>query len=79
MDEQTKTATATNQEQYEIIFKNGALANLKQLAKSFGVPENELKQVVSKGVNLLTLVKDAKSLVFEDKNGNRFFVDVKKL
>ena len=79
MDEQIKTATPTTQEQYEIIFKNGALLNLKQLAKAFGVAENELKQVVSKGINLLTLVKDAKSLVLEDKNGNRFFIDVKKL
>ena len=67
------------EEQFELIFRNGALANLKDLAKVFNVPENDLRQVVNKGIRLLTLTKDAKGLVLEDKNGDRFKVDIEKL
>lgn len=67
------------EEKYELVFQNGALKNLKALAVALGVPENDLKQVISKGINLLGVVKDAKSLVFEDKNGGRFLIDIKKL
>ena len=47
-EEKKESATKTPpDEQYELIFKNGALANLKSLAKNFGVPENDLRQVVN--------------------------------
>lgn len=78
MDEKEST-DENGEEQYELVFKNGALANLKSLAKRFNVPENDLKQVVSKGIKLLGIVKDAKQLTLEDRNGERFIVDIEKL
>lgn len=69
----------TEEEQYELVFKNGALANLKSLAKTFNIPEDNLRQVVSKAIALLSLTKNAKSLILEDSNGERFKVDVKSL
>lgn len=72
-------ARPEEQEQYELVFKNGALGNLKELAKVFGIPETELRQVVRKAIALLNLTKDAKTLVMEDKKGDRFKIDVKSL
>lgn len=38
MADEVKTP-AEEQEQYELIFRNGALANLKDLARTFGIPD----------------------------------------
>lgn len=78
MEEKTKT-TPPVEEKYELIFKNGALANLKELAGILNVPQDDLKQVVSKSINLLNLAKNAKTLVLEDHNGNRYYIDLKKI
>ncbi|MFH1047237.1 MAG: hypothetical protein V1738_02940 [Patescibacteria group bacterium] len=67
------------EETYEIVFRNGALKNLKSVAKDLGVPESDLKQVVNKSINLLTLVKSGKFLFLEDDKGNRFRVDLNRL
>ena len=71
--------TMPEQEQYELVFKNGALANLKDLAKIFSIPEDDLRQVVSKAISLLSITKNAKTLILEDKNGERFKIDIGKL
>jgi len=66
---------------YELIFRNGALANLKKLAKSFSVPEENLKEVVNKGIKILSLIIsiDAKTIILETKKGEKFIVDVDKI
>lgn len=78
MEEKVKTTIPT-EEKYELIFKNGALANLKSLASRFGISEDDLKLVVSKSIRLLTLTKDAKSLILENKNGEKFIIDINTL
>jgi len=67
------------EETYELVLKNGALANLKKLALTFNVPENDLKLVINKGLNLLTLIDGGKNITFEDKNGDRYRIDLNKL
>lgn len=67
------------EENLEVVFRNGALANLKEMAKVFAIPETELSKVVSKSTRLLNIVKAAKNVSFEDQNGNRFNIDVKQL
>lgn len=74
-----ETPPQAEPEQYELVFKNGALANLKSLAKTFKIPEDDLRLVVSKAISLLSLTKDAKTLTLENKNGERFRVDLEKL
>lgn len=77
--EEKPQTSGSHEPKYELVFKNGALANLKNLAATFGVPEDDLRQVVSKSIKLLTLVKDAKALTFENQNGERFSVDIRRL
>ena len=82
MAEEEKKTTENNgedKEKYELVFQNGALKNLKELAIAFGVPEDDLGKVVNKGIQMLKLTKDSKYFIFEDKNGNRFKVDINKL
>lgn len=69
----------THEEQFELVFRNGALSNLKSLARNFDVPEDNLKEIVNKAVKLLTFVKDSDSILFKDASGTHFRVDVKKL
>lgn len=74
-----KDAEFSKPEEYELIFTNGALANLKKLACDFGVPEDDLKQVVNKGIHLLTITKDSKFIIFENKEGEKYKIDMSKL
>lgn len=76
--EETKNS---NQEPYELTFTNGALANLKKIAGEFKVPENDLKQVVNKGIQVLSLIKSVgtKTVTFENKKGERYTLDVDNL
>lgn len=62
---------------YELTFKNGALEKLKQLAKRFDIPEENLDQVIEKGLRALELGDDDR-LEF-NKGGNKYFVRLKDL
>lgn len=66
-------------EQYEVTFRNGALVNLKKLARDLDVPESDLREVVNKSINLLTLAKNANIVVIENQKGDRYRIDLKKL
>lgn len=76
----TKT-TEPEEETYELLFRNGALANLKKLAGRFNVPEDNLKEIVNKAIKLLTAVDSTnpKQVIIESKNGDRFTIDAKDL
>lgn len=76
-----KTEYTHQIEEYKLSFKNGALKNLKRLAVRFGVPDDDLDEVVSKAVKLLTYVQDSKdnSVSFVDKKGIRYIVDIENL
>ena len=67
--------------EFKLLFKNGALDNLKRLSKRFNVPEEDLDKVVEKAVKLLTYVKDSKDgkITFEETNGERYFVNINEL
>ena len=64
-------------DEYQITFKNGALANLKQLATKLNVSEDELDKVVEKGLNALQLSDDG-ILLFR-KGGVTYQIDIKRL
>lgn len=67
----------TSKDEYQLTFKNGALAKLKQLAQKLNISEDNLDDVVQKGLKALELPDDDK-LTF-NKGGERYFVDIKKL
>jgi hypothetical protein len=79
--EQKNIQSTDDEEKYELIFRNGALANLKKLANNLGVPEENLKEVVNKGIKVLTLIKsvDTKTIILETKQGEKFTLDVEKI
>lgn len=80
MEEKIKSS-GTPEAQYELIFKNGALANLKRLAAQFNVPESDLRQVINKGIQMLSLIKslDTKNVILETKKGEKFVLDAEKI
>jgi hypothetical protein len=70
--------TSTNQQdEYTITFKNGALVKIKQLAHKFNIPEDNLDDVIQKGLKALELSDDDK-LEF-NKGGTKYFIDIKNL
>lgn len=74
-----KTKEEKNQEELELVIRNNALQNLKSLAKQFDVPETELKEIVAKAIKLLSITKDSKFLIMEDKEGNRYKIDINNI
>lgn len=69
--------TTNNKDEYQLTFKNGALAKLKQLAANLDIPESNLDEVVEKGLKVLELPDDGK--ITFNKGGERYFVEIKKL
>lgn len=78
-EEDTKTKSGEAEEQFEVSFRNGALANLKTLAKAYSVSEDELGDLINKGIKVLGWIKNAKEVSFEDAGGDRFKFDPKNL
>ena len=77
MDEDKKKL----EEQFQLIFKNGALANLKNLAVKLSVSEDNLGEVVNKSIKLLSTIKnvDTKTLTLETSDGKRYIIDTNTL
>lgn len=65
-------------EEYQLSFKNGALANIKNLASVFNISEENLQDVINKAISLLSVVKDSEFVYFE-RDGERYKVNIKKL
>ena len=66
-----------NNHEFTVIFKNGALIKLKELAVALEIPEHNLGDVVLKGLKVLGLAKNGQ-IIIEDKK-DRMEIDVKKL
>lgn len=67
-----------NQEDtYEITFRNGALKKLKVLAKKLDINEDNLAEVLTRGMKVIELADDNKVSV--KNNGDTYIVDLKKI
>lgn len=67
-----------NQEDtYEITFRNGALKKLKSLAKRLDIDENNLAEVLTKGMKVMELAEDNKVTV--KSGGETYIIDLKKV
>lgn len=78
MSDELKDTTQPTEEEYQLSFKNGALANIKSLASVFDISEDNLQNVINKAISLLSVVKDSEFVYFE-KNGERYKVNIRKL
>ena len=65
------------EDQYVLTFKNGALVKLKALAQKYGISEDELDKVVSKGLKVLDLPEDGK-IVFK-VGSDTYNIDLKNI
>lgn len=62
---------------YEITFRNGALKKLKALAKRLDIPEDNLAEVLSRGIKIMELAEDNKLTV--KSGGDTYIIDLKKI
>ena len=62
---------------YEITFRNGALKKLKDLAKKLDVPEDNLAEVLARGMKVMELADDNKITV--KSGGDTYIIDLKKI
>jgi hypothetical protein len=67
----------TQDESYEITFRNGALKKLKELAKRLDIPEDNLAEVLTRGMKVMELAEDNKLSV--KSGGDTYIVDLKKI
>ena len=62
---------------YEITFRNGALKKLKALARRLDVPEDNLAEVLSKGIKVMELAEDNQLSI--KSGGDTYIIDLKKI
>lgn len=66
------------QDKLDVSFTNGALTMIKDLASYYSVSDKDLKNVLIKGLQIMTEVKNAgtKHVIIEDLNGKREKIDI---
>lgn len=64
-------------QEFTITFKNGALEKLKELAKYLGISEDNLGEVLIKGLHIIEIAKDGKLLI--EKKKECLTINLKKL
>jgi hypothetical protein len=69
--------TSMAEDKFTVSFKKEALEKLRELAKAIGVPEDNLGEVILKGIKVLDLAKDGKLII--EKADERLEVDLKKV
>ena len=65
-------------DEFKIVFRGKGLDELKDLAKSYNIPEQNLGDVVVKAIKLLKITKDNKSVSFSEGD-RQITVDTKNL
>ncbi len=66
------------QDEFSITFRNGALKRLKKLASDLNVPESQLGDVLSKGINLMDVAKEG-TVVTVKKGKEEYQIDLRFL
>ncbi|GEM_PF-3665227 len=81
MDEVEKKKEPEPQEQFQLIFKNGALTNLKKLAGALHIPEDNLGEAVNKSIKILSIIKNvrAKTITLETEDKQRFVIEADRI
>jgi hypothetical protein len=64
-------------DEYVLTFRNGALQKLKDLAKKLNISEDNLDQVVTRGIKVLELPEDNK--ISFKKDGDTYIADLTKI
>ena len=63
--------------EFVVTFRNGALKKLKELAIDLEISEDELGDVLQKGLKIIELAKDGKLVI--EKNKERYEIDLKRI
>ncbi len=71
-------ADEEKQDEFSVTFRNGALARLKKVARELNIPENDLAEVLKKGIALMDVAKDGNSVTFE-KGNQKYVIDIRRL
>ncbi|MBI2039091.1 MAG: hypothetical protein HYT22_02345 [Candidatus Niyogibacteria bacterium] len=73
--------TNPQEDQFELIFKNGALANLKKLAGKLNISEENLGEAVNKSIKILSIIKNVrtKTITLETEDKQRFVLDADEI
>lgn len=63
---------------FSVTFRNGALARLKKVAGELGIPEENLADVLKKGVALIDMAKEGNNVTIE-KGNEKYVIDLRRL
>lgn len=69
------------EESFSVVFSGGALKKLKELASYLSISENDLGDVLMKGMKIIDAVKDSgeQTIVIESGDGKREIINVRDL
>lgn len=64
--------------EFNVTFRNGALARLKKVAADLGIPEDRLGEVLIKGLSLIDIGKEGTNITIE-KGKDKYVIDLRRL
>lgn len=65
-------------EEFNVTFKNGALAKIKTLATDLNISEDRLQDILTKGIRLMELSKEGTFVTFK-KGKEEYRIDLRLL
>ena len=68
--------TKPQEEEFTVVFKNGALQQLKRLAKDLNVSEDRLGDVIRKSMNVIDMAKDGSTVTIK-KGKEEYAIDLR--
>lgn len=70
--------TVKEQDRLEVVFTNGALSKIKEIAAFLSIPDTDLNSVIVKGIQVLSEAKNSGNtfIVIEKKDGKREKLDL---
>lgn len=72
-----KDKKAAPKDEFTLRFKGGGLEQLRRLAKKYGIDEDNLEEVVLKGLKVLDLPDDTNVTI--KRGGDAYIADIKEL
>lgn len=67
----------TKKDTFSVSFYGNALLKIKELALSLNIPDDNLTEVLVKGIKIIDLARDGKLII--EKGNERLVIDIKRI
>lgn len=72
------TVSEVEEEVFDVTFRNGALKRIKKVASELGISDDNLEEVLKKGIVLMDIAKDGNYITVK-KGKDEYLIDLRTL